>query len=35
MLEWEITRGPAAMRVVERALAPVIGKSYIVYGRKP
>jgi SAM-dependent methyltransferase len=35
MLEWEITRGPAAMRVVERALAPVMGKSYIVYGRKP
>ncbi|MBI5089176.1 MAG: methyltransferase domain-containing protein [Actinobacteria bacterium] len=35
MLEWEITRQPAAMRVVERTLAPVLGKSLIVYGRKP
>jgi SAM-dependent methyltransferase len=35
MLEWEIVRQPASMRMVERALAPVLGKSYVVYGRKP
>jgi SAM-dependent methyltransferase len=35
MLEWEITEQPAAMKVLERGLAPVMGKSYIVYGQKP
>jgi SAM-dependent methyltransferase len=35
LLEWEIVEQPAALRVVERALAPVLGKSYIVYGVKP
>jgi SAM-dependent methyltransferase len=34
-LEWEITAQPAAMKVLERGLAPMIGKSYIVYGQKP
>jgi hypothetical protein len=34
MLEWEIVEQPAAMRVVERVLSPVMGKSLIVYGRK-
>jgi SAM-dependent methyltransferase len=34
MLEWEITTQPTGMRVLERGLAPVIGKSYIVYGAK-
>ncbi|MEK7423644.1 MAG: class I SAM-dependent methyltransferase [Actinomycetota bacterium] len=34
VLEWEITSQPAAMMVLERGLAPVIGKSYIVYGTK-
>jgi SAM-dependent methyltransferase len=34
MLEWEITDQPATMRVVERTLAPVMGKSFIVYGVK-
>lgn len=34
VLEWEITSQPAAMMVLERGLAPVIGKSYIVYGAK-
>jgi SAM-dependent methyltransferase len=34
LLEWEIVRQPTSMRVVERALAPVMGKSFIVYGTK-
>jgi SAM-dependent methyltransferase len=34
MLEWEITTQPTGMKVLERGLAPVIGKSYIVYGAK-
>ncbi|MEY4176350.1 MAG: hypothetical protein RI900_3515 [Actinomycetota bacterium] len=34
LLEWEIVRQPTSMKVVERALAPVMGKSFIVYGTK-
>ncbi|MEY4173630.1 MAG: hypothetical protein RI900_795 [Actinomycetota bacterium] len=34
MLEWEIVKQPTSMKVVERALAPVMGKSFIVYGVK-
>ncbi len=34
MLEWEITNQPGGMKLVERALSPVLGKSFIVYGRK-
>ena len=34
LLEWEIVRQPAPMKVIERALAPVLGKSFIVYGVK-
>lgn len=34
MLEWEIFEQPASMKVLERALAPVMGKSFIVYGVK-
>lgn len=34
LLEWEIVEQPRSMRVVERALAPALGKSYIVYGVK-
>jgi SAM-dependent methyltransferase len=34
LLEWEIVQQPASMKVVERALAPVMGKSFIVYGTK-
>jgi SAM-dependent methyltransferase len=34
LLEWEITEQPTSMKVVERALAPALGKSWIVYGRK-
>ncbi len=35
LLEWEIVRQPKSMQVLERGLAPVLGKSFIVYGRKP
>ena len=35
MLEWEITTRPAGMQLLERWLAPVMGKSFIVYGTKP
>jgi SAM-dependent methyltransferase len=34
LLEWEITEQPAAMKVVERLAAPLLGKSYVVYGTK-
>jgi SAM-dependent methyltransferase len=34
MLEWEITQQPASMKLLERGLAPVMGKSFIVYGVK-
>ncbi|HEY4607652.1 MAG TPA: class I SAM-dependent methyltransferase [Ilumatobacteraceae bacterium] len=34
MLEWEITKQPRGLKVVERAASPVLGKSYIVYARK-
>ena len=34
LLEWEITEQPAALKVVERVLAPALGKSLIVYGTK-
>jgi hypothetical protein len=34
MLEWEITKQPRGMALLERGLAPVMGKSFIVYGRK-
>jgi hypothetical protein len=33
-LEWEIVEQPRSMRVVERALSPVLGKSYVIYARK-
>lgn len=35
LLEWEIVKQPAAMKLLERGLAPALGKSLIVYGRKP
>jgi SAM-dependent methyltransferase len=35
VLEWEIVNQPAGMKLLERGLAPVLGKSFIVYGRKP
>ena len=35
MLEWEIVKQPKAMKLVERTLSPVLGKSFVVYARKP
>ena len=34
LLEWEIFEQPTSMKVLERTLAPVMGKSFIVYGVK-
>jgi hypothetical protein len=34
-LEWDIVKAPRLTRVLERVLAPVLGKSYIVYATKP
>ncbi len=34
LLEWEIVERPRSLQVVERVLAPVLGKSYVVYGVK-
>ena len=33
-LEWDIIKGPQSTRLAERLLSPVLGKSFIVYGRK-
>jgi hypothetical protein len=35
MLVWDITARPLATRVAERALNPLIGKSLVLYLRKP
>ncbi len=35
MLEWEIVKQPAPMKLLERGLSPVLGKSYVVYAQKP
>jgi len=34
LLEWEIMNRPRSMALLERGLAPVLGKSFIVYGVK-
>lgn len=34
LLEWEIINQPPAMKVVDRALSPVMGKSLVIYARK-
>jgi SAM-dependent methyltransferase len=34
-LEWDIVRQPRSTRVAERVLSPVIGKSLVLYARKP
>ena len=34
-LEWDIMTQPASMQVAERVLSPLLGKSFIVYSRKP
>jgi len=35
LLCWDIEKHPAALRVADRALNPLIGKSDVVYARKP
>lgn len=35
LLEWDITSAPAATRLTERVLNPVLGKSLVVYATKP
>ena len=35
LLEWDITKRPTATRVADRVLNPVLGKSLVVYARKP
>ncbi len=34
-LEWDIVSAPAATRVADRVLNPILGKSLVVYARKP
>jgi SAM-dependent methyltransferase len=34
-LEWDITKAPTATRMADRVLNPVLGKSLVVYARKP
>lgn len=33
-LEWEITEQPRSTAVIERVLAPALGKSFVIYARK-
>ena len=35
LLEWEIVEQPRSMQAVEWVLAPILGKSFIVYAHKP
>jgi hypothetical protein len=35
VLEWDILKAPKATRWTEAALNPVLGKSLVVYARKP
>jgi hypothetical protein len=34
-LEWDIMTQPRSMQFAERALSPLMGKSFVVYSRKP
>mgnify|MGYP002633438234 CR=1 FL=1 len=34
-LEWDIMTQPRSMQVAERTLSPLMGKSFVVYSRKP
>jgi hypothetical protein len=34
-LEWDIISAPTITRALDKALSPVIGKSYVVYATKP
>ena len=35
VLEWDIVKAPRVTRWTERSLNPVLGKSLVVYARKP
>lgn len=35
LLEWDIVKRPRSIRILERVLDPVLGKSYVVYATKP
>ncbi|MBA2607992.1 MAG: SAM-dependent methyltransferase, partial [Actinobacteria bacterium] len=35
LLVWDITSRPLPLRLAEAVLAPVIGKSLVIYARKP
>ena len=35
LLEYEIVKQPRPMQLLERGLAPALGKSFIVYATKP
>jgi hypothetical protein len=35
LLEWDIMSRPAATRITEKALNPILGKSLVVYATKP
>lgn len=34
-LEWDIVTSPRITRVLDKAISPVLGKSYVVYSQKP
>lgn len=34
-LEWDIVAAPRGIRILDKALSPVLGKSYVVYSQKP
>jgi SAM-dependent methyltransferase len=34
-LEWDIVASPRSIRILDKALSPVLGKSYVVYSQKP
>jgi hypothetical protein len=34
VLEWDIIKRPRLTQVLEKVLAPVLGKSYVLYSRK-
>ena len=34
-LEWDIVTAPRTTRILDKALSPVLGKSYVVYSQKP
>ena len=35
LLVWDLMKKPAATQIPERILAPILGKSIVLYGRKP